>query len=169
MFFVLPCVDNYCKVDLRTVCKYWSWLLARSLPDGISACAHLLKDKSRSGSWQSDIHFFFAHSSMLQHTSEQQPTRRWWWWWWKWVDVGMGWGCSRRMIKRKLLIEFLIWITPRQRERESWSQRWNLVQVALHTRTMSTLIILSFSSSLSHQPLTCRLKKYSRRTRWQCR
>lgn len=59
MFFVLPCVDNYCKVDLRTVCKYWSWLLARSLPDGIPACAHLLKDKSRSGSWQSDIHFFF--------------------------------------------------------------------------------------------------------------
>lgn len=21
VFFVLPCVDNYCKVDLRTVCK----------------------------------------------------------------------------------------------------------------------------------------------------
>lgn len=24
VFFVLPCVDNYCKVDLRTVCKCFS-------------------------------------------------------------------------------------------------------------------------------------------------
>jgi erythrocyte band 7 integral membrane protein len=22
VFFVLPCVDNYCKVDLRTVCEF---------------------------------------------------------------------------------------------------------------------------------------------------
>jgi erythrocyte band 7 integral membrane protein len=22
VFFVLPCIDNYCKVDLRTVCKF---------------------------------------------------------------------------------------------------------------------------------------------------
>lgn len=38
VFFVLPCVDNYCKVDLRTVCE-----LSNSLSNGATVIMALKK------------------------------------------------------------------------------------------------------------------------------